>query len=220
MQVQRSIDVQYQSTNDPETAKIWLASLPEVFSADFETAVRYSKETIQEAKEKMVDTTLPKKERVVYQAIANASALGHPFHCTITHCSIAYSEKEAYVFIIDAQPIADVVLDFLVQTNKTQVWHNYAYDGRFIRYYAGSDAKNVEDTQIFAKTLINHVETFKARTGLKDLAGHWYGDWGISADNFTVEQQYEEHVIKYAAIDACATFKLWEYLNDFISPKI
>jgi hypothetical protein len=217
MQVQHSIDVQYQSTNDPETAKEWLNSLPKVFSADFETAVRYPKEVIEDAKTKMIDTTLPKKERVVHQAIANASALGHPSHCTITHCSIAYSEKDAYVFIIDAQPIADVVLDFLVHTDRTQVWHNYAYDGRFIRYYAGQDAKNVEDTQIFAKTLVNHVEVFKARSGLKDLAGHWYGDWGISADNFTIAQQYDKHVIKYAAIDACATFKLWEYLNGFVN---
>jgi hypothetical protein len=216
MKVEHSIEVQYQSTNDPETAKEWLNSLPEVFSADFETAVRYSNEVLEDAKQKMVDETLPKKERIVYQAIAKSSALGHPSHCTITHCSIAYSEKDAYVFIIDDQPIADVVLDFLVETDRTQVWHNYSYDGRFLRYYAGKDVKNVEDTQVFAKTLINHVETFKARSGLKDLAGHWYGDWGISADNFTLAQQYEEHVIKYAAIDACATYKLWRYLNEFV----
>jgi hypothetical protein len=83
-------------------------------------------------------------------------------------------------------------------------------------YYADKNAINIEDTQILAKTLVNHVEVFKAKTGLKDLMGAWYGDWGISADNFTIEQQYEEHVLKYAAIDACATYKLWFYLNDFI----
>jgi hypothetical protein len=219
MKVEHSIEVEYQSTNDPETAKAWLDSLPEVFSADFETAVRYNKETIEEAKLKMVDETLPRKEQIAYQAIAKSSALGHPSHCTITHCSIAYSDRNAYVFIIDSQPIADVVLDFLVETDKIQVWHNYAYDGRFLHYYAGKGAKNVEDTQIFAKTLVNHVEVFKASTGLKDLAGHWYGDWGISADNFTLEQQYQEHVLKYAAIDACATYKLWEYLNEFTNPS-
>ena len=220
MKVEHSIEVQYESTNDHAVAAKWLASLPQLFSADFETAVRYDKETIEEAKAKMVDTTLPKKERIMYQAIANASALGHPFHCTITHCSIAISESKAYVFIIDKKEIADVVLTFLTETDKTQVWHNYAYDGRFLRYYANKDAKNVEDTQIFAKTLVNHVEVFKAATGLKDLAGHWYGDWGISADNFTLEQQYDEKVIKYAATDACATFKLWEYLNEFVNTTV
>ncbi len=217
MQVEHSIKVNYESTNDPVVAEAWLQSLPDTFAADFETAIRYTSEEVEDAKLKMVDPELPRRKQVYFQSIANASALGHPYHCTITHCSIAYSEKDAYVFIIDNQEIADIVLNFLVETEKLQVWHNYSYDGRFLMYYANANAKNVEDTQIFAKTLVNHVEVFKANTGLKDLAGHWYGDWAISADAFDVSQQYEEYVLKYAAIDACATFKLWEYLNEFIN---
>ena len=216
MQVEYDINVTYEATNDaPEAAK-WLADLPDLFAADFEAAVRYTAEHIEEAKTLMLDTSLPRIDRVRHQAIANASALGHPSHCTITHCSIAASESEGLVFIIDNQEIADVVLDFLTQTEKTQIWHNYCYDGRLLRYYQRKDAKNVEDTQIFAKTLINHVEIFKAKTSLKELAGSWYGDWAISVDNFTVEQQHEPHVLKYAATDACATFKLWGYLNGFV----
>jgi hypothetical protein len=216
MQVAHTIKVAYQSTNDADIASEWLNSLPELFSADLETAIWYTKDMIEEAKLNMLDEGLPKRERVRYQSIAKATALGHPSHCTITHCSIAYSEKDAYVFIIDSKAIADVVLDFLTTTTRKQVWHNYSYDGRFLMYYADKNAINIEDTQILAKTLVNHVEVFKAKTGLKDLMGAWYGDWGISADNFTIEQQYEEHVLKYAAIDACATYKLWFYLNDFI----
>lgn len=215
MKVQRMIKINYESTNDHAVAKKWLNALPSIFAADLETAVRYSPEEVKEAKIKMLDTDLKRIEQIKYQVIANATALGHPYHCTITHCSIAYSEKDAYVFIIDNQEIADVLLDFLVTTQKTQVWHNYCYDGKFLRYYGNGDAINVEDTQILAKTLINHVEIFKAKTGLKELMGAWYGDWAISADNFTVDQQYEEHVLHYAAIDACATFKLWDYLNEF-----
>lgn len=218
MQVQHSIQVDYQTTSDAATASEWLQTLPDMFAADFEAALRYPQEHIDNAKEmlKLDGNELTKKELIQYQSLVNASALGHPSHCIITHCSIASSEKDAFVFIINNQEIADVVLDFLTETDRTQVWHNYCYDGRLIRYYQGTDAKNVEDTQILAKTLINHSDVLKAGTRLKDLAGHWYGDWGISADNFTLDQQYEEHVLKYAAIDACATYKLWEYLNDFI----
>lgn len=218
MQVQHSIQVDYQTTSDAATASEWLQTLPDMFAADFEAALRYPQEHIDNAKEmlKLGGNELTKKELIQYQSLVNASALGHPSHCIITHCSIASSEKDAFVFIIDNQEIADVVLDFLTETDRTQVWHNYCYDGRLIRYYQGTDAKNVEDTQILAKTLINHSDVLKAGTRLKDLAGDWYGDWGISADNFTLDQQYEEHVLKYAAIDACATYKLWEYLNDFI----
>lgn len=216
MKVQHSISVQYKSTSDAAEAKLWLDSLPDTFAADFETAVRYSEESIEQAKQLMVDPEVPRKTQIYYQAIANASALGHPSHCTITHCSIAYSDRDAYVFIIDHEAIAEVVLDFLVTTDKKQIWHNYSYDGRFLRYYAGTDAKNVEDTQIFAKTLVNHVEVNKASVGLKTLMQNHYGDWGISAENFTIGQQYDEKVIKYAAIDACATYKLWEDLNDYV----
>jgi carboxypeptidase C (cathepsin A) len=218
MQVQHSIKVDYQTTSDAATASEWLQTLPDMFAADFEAALRYPKEDIDNAKKilKLGSNELTKKELIHYQSLANASALGHPSHCIITHCSIAFSEKDAFVFIIDNQEIADTVLDFLTETDSTQVWHNYCYDGRLIRYYQGTDAKNVEDTQILAKTLINHSDVRKAGTRLKDLAGSWYGDWGISADNFNLDQQYEEHVLKYAAIDACATYKLWEYLNDFI----
>ena len=216
MQVEYSIKVKYESTNNADIAKKWLNSLPDMFSADFETAIRYTKETVDEAKLLMVDKTIPKIDRIGYQAIANATALGHPSHCTITHCSIGYSESEAYVFIIDAQEIADVVLNFLVKTQRLQIWHNYCYDGRFLMYYADKGANNIEDTQILAKTLINHVDVLKSGTRLKNLMGAWYGNWGISVDNFTIAQQYEEHVLEYAAIDACATYKLWNYLNDFI----
>lgn len=219
MQVVKPINVNYESTNDPKQAIEWLSNLPDLFSADFEAAVRYTEEEVKHAKVAMYDTDIPKIERIGYQAIAKASALGHPSHVQITHCSVAWSDRDAYVFIIDSQDMADAVLDFLVTTDATQVWHNYGYDGRLIRYYQRTDVKNLEDTQILAKTLLNHVETFKARTGLKDLAGHWYGDWGISADNFTIEQQYQPHVLKYAAIDACATYKLWTYLMQYVKEE-
>lgn len=216
MKVQGYIDVEYESTNDPKVAQQWLDSLPDLFSADFEAAIRYTPEEVEEAKEKMLDSKISKRERIKYQAIAKATALGHPSHCTITHCSIAYSKKNAYVFIIDSQDMADVVLGFLVTTRKKQVWHNYGYDGRLIRYYMGCDVIDIEDTAILTKTLVNHVDVLKAVVGLKQLMGAYYGDWGISEDNFDISQQYEEDVLKYAATDACATYYLWDHLNEFI----
>jgi len=216
MKIPRSIQVNYESTNDPNTAKQWLEGLPDLIAADLETALRYSKTELQEAKEKMQDERLSKKERIRYQAIAKATALGHPYHCTITHVNIAWTEEDAYVFIIDNKAIADLVLNFLITTKKKQIWHNYGYDGRFMRYYADKDPIDIEDTQILAKTLINHVETYKARTGLKELMGPYYGDWGIDAENFDLEKQHDPKVIKYSAIDAAATFKLWNDLQTFI----
>lgn len=217
MKVQGSIKVDVQHTADPKIAQKWLDELPDLIACDFETAIRYTDEKVEAAKAIASSDEYPKLERIEAQAIANATALGHPSHCTITHCSIACKKDEAYVFIIDSQEMADVVLDFLVSTERVQVWHNYGYDGRFLRYYAGADPKHVEDSQILAKTLLNHVEVAKAASGLKQLMGGYYGDWGVSEDVFVLSQQYDLGLIQYAGIDAAATYHLWEVLQAFIA---
>ncbi|MGD8306179.1 MAG: hypothetical protein PVF17_05965, partial [Ignavibacteria bacterium] len=140
----------------------------------------------------------------------------HPSHTVLTHCSIAISDNEAYVFILDNKKITNRVLNFLINTPIRQVWHNASYDFRQIQYRTGKFPILYEDTQIYAKTILNHVETWKANTGLKELAGHKYGAWGISVDNFTKEQMYEEHVLKYAATDACATYWLYNSINNYV----
>jgi len=185
----------------------------ELFAADFEVAIRYSKKQIEEWKCLLQQETLTKLERVAIQSKLDATALDHPSHCTITHCTISVSDNHSYVFILDNRSITNYVLYFLVTTPIKQVWHNATYDFSKIYYYTGKFPINYEDTQILAKTLINHVNTFKAKTGLKELAGYKYGDWGISADNFTKEQMYDEKVLKYAATDSAATYWLWSYLQ-------
>jgi ribonuclease D len=152
-----------------------------------------------------------------------ATALDHPSHCTITHCSIATSDNQAYVFILDNTSITNYILNYLITTKQKQIWHNASYDFRFLQYFTGNLPYDYEDTQILAKCLINHVNTFKAKTGLKELAGHMYGSWAISKDNFSIEHMYEEHVLKYAAIDSCATYWVYNYMMtecDAIDSKI
>jgi hypothetical protein len=185
-----------------------------IFAADFEVAIKYTSDEIEEWKRLLQKAELTKLERVSLESRLAATALDHPSHCTITHCSIATSDSHAYVFILDNPSITNYVLNFLVTTLQQQVWHNASYDFRHLYYYIGKFPINYEDSQILAKCLINHVEIYKARTGLKELAGTWYGAWGISADCFTLAQIYEPHVLHYAAIDACATYKLWNFLQD------
>lgn len=203
-----TIKVNYQSTNNAFTAQKWLANLPSLFAADFEVANKYTKEE-RAVFAHTVETSLDRLERVTAQAKLDSNQLGHPSHNELTHLSIAWSESDAYVLIIDNRSMLHVVLNFLTRTTSTQVWHNLSYDGKYIQYLTGKFPINYEDTQILAKTILNHVDTYKANTGLKQLAGHKYGGWGISSDNFTKEQMYDEHVLLYAATDACATYWLW-----------
>lgn len=194
-----------------------------LFAADFEVSVKYSPLQVAEWKAQLEQLDLPKLDRVAIQSKLSATALDHPSHCTLTHCSIATSNNHSYVFLLNNRSITNTVLNFLTTTPITQVWHNASYDFRHLYYHTGKFPLNYEDSQILAKTLINHVDTFKARTGLKDLQGHKYGDWAISVDSFTVNQMYDEKVLKYAAIDAAATYDLWQYLQsqcDYIDSLI
>jgi hypothetical protein len=135
----------------------------------------------------------------------------------LTHCSIAISESESFVFILDNARIRDRILQFLVTTTQKQIWHNASYDFRQIYHHTKKMPINYEDTQIFAKTILNHVEVHQANTGLKQLAGAAYGAWGISEDNFTIEHMYNPTMLLYSATDPCATLWLWNSINRHIA---
>lgn len=209
-----NIHVNYEHTANVYTANQFLRNISQfpVIACDFETAVAYTQSQLESFKEELTSCT-DKKRRILLESYLGATALGHPSHCTITHCSIATSESDAYVFILDNPRITARILNFLTTTTQRQVWHNASYDFRFIQYFTGRMPILYEDTQIFAKTIINHVENHKAVTGLKQLAGHMYGAWGISDDNFTLDHMYDEKMLRYAATDACACMWLYNSIN-------
>ncbi len=212
--MQTPIHVTYKSTSNAYTANQYLAEIQQhpLFAADFEIAIRYSPEELTAYKEELLSEP-PKRRQIELQGILNATALDHPYHCTLTHLSIAISDHEAYVFILDNPKITRRVLQFLVTTTQKQVWHNATFDFKYVYYHTGKFPINYEDTQIFAKTLLNNTDNSKSLTGLKHLAGHVYGDWGISSDNFTTTSYYDEKMLRYAATDACATY--WLYYSIF-----
>lgn len=213
-----AIEVNYKATTNLLEADKWLRFLDTkpIISCDFETALKYTQSELDHYKAVLSDDTSSKRDIIQAKSILNATALDHPSHTVITHLSVAWSDSDAYVFIIDSERLLNRILYWLTHTKVKQVWHNASYDFRQIQYRTGLFPIDYEDTQLLAKCILNHVETYKAKSGLKDLAGHVYGDWAISADNFDVSQMYESHVLKYAATDACATYWLWNSINNYI----
>lgn len=217
----QTIQVSYKATNKIYQANQWLKEIAnyDTVAMDFEVAIKYSQEELNSFKLVLESSDSTHLEKVEAQAKLDACALDHPSHCTITHFQVAISESESYVFILDNPKITKRVLNYIVTTTQRQVWHNLTYDGKHIMYHTGLFPINYEDTQIFAKTLINHVDIHKAKTGLKELAGHAYGDWGISPDNFNLSQMYDPKVLLYAATDPCATMWVWNKLLAATEPS-
>lgn len=210
-----TIKVHYYATSDVEEASDWLEELSEypIIGCDFEAASKYTPEDLEHFQSILDDPEQPHLRRMEARSKIKSNALSHPSHTILTHFSLAISDHQSCVFIIDSKEMEQLVLSYLITTEQTQVWHNAAYDFYHIYYRTKQFPKNYEDTRVYAKTLLNHVEINKALVGLKQLAGTAYGAWGISEDNFTIDQMYDDKMLLYAATDPCAT--LWIY-NKFI----
>lgn len=213
------IAVTYTSTNDVYDANQMLATLQAypIIACDFEAAIKYSATDLASFQAIVDNPASTKRERVTAQSRLSATALDHVSHTTLTHCSIAWSESEAFVFILDNPRITKRILNFLTTTTLPQVWHNASYDFRHIYYHTHKFPLNYEDSQLLAKSVLNHVNNDLSLVGLKELCGKWYGQWAISPDNFDISHMYDSDVLLYSATDSCATFKLYHSIREYIA---
>lgn len=204
------IVVNYEYTNNLYKAKQWLNNLPDLFAADFEVASKYTKRQKDLIKYRLDNYKLSfEKERVLLQQLTS-DGLSHPSLTVITHLSVGWTDRDSKVIVCDTERIRKLVLEFLISTEKEQLWHNCVFDFKHIFYHTGALPQKYIDTQLLAKSLLNDADSFKDRTGLKDLMGYAYGAWGIAKDDFTLEEMWTEDMIKYAATDSPATYKLFE----------
>ena len=215
------IHVNYEYTNNTYKAFQWLNNLPELFSADFEIASKFTTKQKELFKYRLEHNKLSNEEKRVYLQWITSDGLSHPSLTYITHLSVAWSATNSYVIVCDNKTIRHVVLDFLINTTKMQLWHNCVFDFKHIFYHTSYLPHNYADTQLLAKSILNDADSFKDRTSLKELMAYAYGDWAMSKDNFTLEEMYDENMIKYSATDAAATYKLYQdILKDLGAWKI
>lgn len=215
------IKVNYKHTNNAYEAQQWLNSLPDLFAADFETASMYTSTRKDIIKYQLDNFNLtPEKRRILLQQLTS-DGLSHPSLTVITHLSVGWSDKDSCVIICDTPNIRQLVFNFLTTTDKTQLWHNSVFDFKHIFSNTNKLPKKYIDTQLLAKSILNDANSFRDKTGLKELMAYAYGDWAISKDSFTLEDMYDETMIRYAATDSCATFKLYtDIIQDLATWKI
>ena len=215
------IQVNYEYTNNLYKAKKWLQGLPDLFAADFEVASKFTIKEKEHIKYKLDNYPLKdESERILLQQLTS-NGLSHPSLTVITHLSVGWSDRDSYVIICDSPAIRNLVYQFLITTSKQQLWHNAVFDFKHIFYHTGMLPSNYIDTQLLAKSILNDADSFKDRTSLKELMGYAYGDWAISKEDFTLEEMWSESMIKYAATDSPATYKLYhDILEDLSKWKI
>ena len=211
------IQVNYEYTNNLYKAKKWLQGLPDLFAADFEVASKFTAKEKEHIKYKLDNYRLKdESERILLQQLTS-NGLSHPSLTVITHLSVGWSDKDSYVIVCDSPAIRNLVYQFLITASKQQLWHNAVFDFKHIFYHTGVLPSNYIDTQLLAKSILNDADSFKDRTGLKELMAYAYADWAISKEDFTLEEMWSESMIKYAATDSPATYKLYQDILEDLS---
>ena len=204
-----SIQINYEYSSNLNTIKKWLINLPPLIACDFETSSKYYRKEKELLKYKYKVCQTPALKRRLNQQ-KESDGLSHPSLSVITHLSIAYSNKDAYVIVCCNNTLRQFVCNYLVSADNIQLWHNTSFDFKHIYYHTKSLPKSYIDTMLLAKSLINDANHSKSLVGLKDLMKYMIGDWSLSKDVFTLEEMWNEDTIRYAATDACLTMKLYE----------
>jgi len=210
-----NVKVDYEYTSNPFTAIRWLNSLGPTAAFDFETASKYSTADKTRYELELETSNDRARKRILRQRISS-TGLSHPSLSRLTHISFADCDNFARIIILDKPLITRRVLHWLTTTNRLQVWHNATFDFKFIYYYTGKFPRYYEDSQQLAKSVINHVNVWKANTQLKLLMGHKYGAWAVTADKFVQDNLFDEDLIKYAGYDAAATYSLWNAQQQYL----
>lgn len=145
--------------------------------------------------------------------IINSDGLSNVRIVEPTHLSIAWSEKDATVFILDTTTVSHIC-ELLTNTKVKQIWHNAGYDFSFIFYYTHQYPQDYEDTELMVKCLTSNVKSYRSPAKLKILEGNYYGKWGISKDNFNLNNKFDKTLLEYSATDACATYHLYQRIME------
>jgi len=203
-----TIDVVVEYTECPIKTKELLTTLPTIFAFDTEAASILSNEDTLEVQAQL--SALDQSDLHATQTLRSKLASNALVMQKNQTTMYSFAGTENAAFVISSNNATDsVVLEYLTETTNTVIMHNALYDMRLVHHRTGKFIKNFEDTQLIWATILNHVMTDKAKVGLKGLAGTVYADWACSKDLFGIEHKFNEELINYSGIDACACLYLW-----------
>jgi hypothetical protein len=201
----------YSCIDDINSISSFFDKLNQTAAYDFETASRLSLAD-RRALERELELSADEKEQQEIRVKLNATGLSHPSLSRITHLSVGLAEDLAVVAIAANKDIEKYIYEYLTTTTNKQLWHNTLFDFQHIYYNTGKFPKDYEDTMLMAKAFLNNTNPRLAKIGLKELMGDKYGDWGkrIKPEMFTIESIRNKELVKYAAVDGCAIYALYQ----------
>lgn len=186
-----------------------------VASFDVETRSIYPKEIREEARNYLKNADPSDYWYKQARLVANSNGLSYPSIVKTTHFVIGESKELSHVFITDDEATELFIWKAVAECKTKLLVHNALFDLKIMHQRTGKLPVNFVDTALSVKCLINHVNIWKAKTGLKELMGGYYNpNWSLLADDYEPEDLKNKDFIEYVAIDGCACFYLYELINE------
>ena len=186
-----------------------------LMSYDCEVRSKYSVRERAEAKEllKCCKEEMLPEDTILCKLVANSSGLSYPAITKVTHFIFGLSETHSEIMVTDDPKVEQMILEWVADFTGKLIIHNSTFDLKIVYQRTGRLPIDYEDTQLLAKCYMNHVDTWKANTGLKELMGMYYDARWTEVDDYDVEDYKDEDFLRYCAIDGSATYKLWQQLQ-------
>lgn len=182
---------------------------------DIETAGVYSKEQRKEAQKLLDEGNLDEYTRRLAAVAANNNGLSFPSIIKTTHFVFGWNKDNSTIYVPNNEREEAAFWNFLTHIKLKMIIHNSLFDLKVMYHRTGKLFKDFEDSALRAKTLINDANSWKAKTGLKELMGSYYDPkWSLFED-YEPEDPCNKKFLEYAAIDGAATIHLWEILNSW-----
>jgi len=191
-----------------------------VLSFDVETRSVYDKELRQEARAYLKEGNPVDALHKQAKLVENSSGLSHPSIIRTTHFIFGQSKDTSHVVVCDNDELEMELWRMVAEYKGVFLVHNTLFDLKILYQRLGKLPANFVDTALIVKCYINHVDIWKAKTGLKELMGEYYSPKWTLMDEYEPENLKDPKFIMYAAIDGAATFYLWEIIQEEVGYEL
>ena len=217
----KTIEVNYKVYSTDYTIKKALKLLDnhKVISYDCETNTLFSKENRAEAKDLLKNSNLNYKDMKFCKLVARSSGLSNPRLIKVTHFLFGTSKDESIILIANSRKTEKLIFDWLANYKGKVITWNALFDLKIMYDRVNKLPRDYEDAMLLLKSLINDVNDWEGRVGLKDFMGKWYDKKWQLIETYDIENFKDKDFLRYCSIDAASTYYAYEIIKEEINGK-
>lgn len=210
------IEVKYKVASTNYSIRKVLSALKDYDTLGFDTETKgvYSKQERKDAVQFLKNEDIDPDNKRQALLVSGNSGLSFPALVNVTHFIFGISKSESVVVICSDHKTEMMVWKWVAEFKGLFLVHNALFDFKIMYHRVGKFPKNYIDTSLEAKCLINHVNIWKSKTGLKEIMGSYYKPRWSELEEYEPDNSHDPVFVEYASIDGAAVVYLWELIQE------